>query len=98
MNQINLNAVQDHKVLHFYYKNHKQVVKPYVYGREKKTGHEALYGRQTGGTSQTGKLPGWRLFHFSDISRLEVTDIVFIAPSVVRGLSSSKMSQIYASA
>lgn len=62
-------AIQGKRMLSFIYEGHPRIVEPYTYGIDRK-GHPALRAYQTGGTSQSGRIPDWRLFHEKDMRQL----------------------------
>lgn len=71
-----ITAIQGRKILSFTYDGHARIVEPYTYGIDSK-GHPALRAYQTGGTSQSGRLPEWRLFHENDMRQIAVLDTSF---------------------
>jgi hypothetical protein len=71
-----ISAIQGKRTLSFIYEGHPRVVEPYTYGVDRK-GHLALRAYQTGGTSQSGRIPDWRLFHESDMRQIAVLGTSF---------------------
>ena len=63
-------AIRNRQVLTFQYHGHHRVVEPHTYGIDQK-GHRALRAYQTGGTSGSGRIPDWRIFHESEILSLK---------------------------
>jgi len=84
----------ERKVLHFYYNGHPRTVEPYAYGVTT-AGNKALRAYQTSTGSESGDVPGWRLFAESGIHSLRTTSAVCIAHrgGYVRG--DSDLTTIY---
>ena len=69
-------AIRNHQVLTFQYHGHHRIVEPHTYGIDQK-GDSALRAYQTGGTSGSGRMPDWRIFHESEIVALSVSATKF---------------------
>ncbi len=69
-------ATLDHRVVHFQYQGRDRVVEPHLLGLHE-AGEPMLVAYQTGGTSQTGELPGWRTFITASIEDVEIADEAF---------------------
>ena len=69
-------AIRSQNVLTFNYHGHPRVVEPHTYGIDQK-GHNALRAYQIGGTSDSGRIPSFRIFHESEIVALSVSEQKF---------------------
>ena len=69
-------AIRNRFVLTFSYHGHHRVVEPHTYGMDGK-GHMVLRAYQIGGTSGSGRIPAWRIFHEADILSLATTEAKF---------------------
>ena len=69
-------AIRNRLVLTFSYHGHHRVVQPHTYGIDGK-GHMALRAYQIGGTSDSGRIPAWRIFHEEYILSLSTTGAKF---------------------
>jgi hypothetical protein len=76
MNSIICSAIQQHKVLHFYYNGGFRDVEPFCYGLGTSS-NELLRGYQISGYSESQGLPPWRLFKVDEISSLSITERTF---------------------
>ena len=65
-----LKAIEDKKLIEFYYNGLHRIAEPHVYGVT--NGVKQLLTYQTGGQSSNGGLPDWRRFDLGDISHLVV--------------------------
>lgn len=54
------------------------LIEPHTYGTSQK-GQTALRAYQTGGTSQSGGIPDWRIFYEARITALAVSERTFAA-------------------
>jgi hypothetical protein len=79
-------AIRTRHLLTFNYHDHYRVVEPHTYGKDQK-GHTALRAYQTGGTSGSGRIPDFRIFHEAEITALSVSAQTFAGhrPGYVRG-------------
>jgi hypothetical protein len=69
-------ATLDHRVVHFRYQDRDRVVEPHLLGLHE-AGEPMLVAYQTGGTSQSGEVPGWRTFITTTIEDVAVADEQF---------------------
>ncbi len=76
MNTVIMTAIKNKSILEFYYKGHIRIVEPHAYGITSK-GNELLRAYQIDGTSDTGKVPDWRLFSVNKIENLSTTQDKF---------------------
>ena len=72
-------AITTQSLLSFSYHGHLRVVQPHTYGIDRK-GHKALRAYQTGGTSGSGRIPAWRIFHEADMHALATLQEKFAGP------------------
>ncbi|MBK6907473.1 MAG: hypothetical protein IPH08_10460 [Rhodocyclaceae bacterium] len=72
-------AIKGKSLLSFIYHGHPRIVQPHTYGIDEK-GHKALRAYQIGGTSDSGRIPAWRIFHEADIKSLTISTERFSAP------------------
>ena len=69
-------ATLDHHVLRFNYAGHARIVEPQLVGIHE-NGEPLLVAFQTGGTSGTGAVPGWRTFRISEMEAVEIGEESF---------------------
>lgn len=69
-------AINTRSLLSFSYHGHVRIVQPHTYGIDGK-GHKALRAYQTGGTSGSGRIPAWRIFHEADMRALTILQETF---------------------
>ncbi|MFC1949181.1 WYL domain-containing protein [Chloroflexota bacterium] len=69
-------AINLRQVVRFYYQDALRLVEPYCYG-VLSDDHEALLCFQVGGRAKYIGVEGWKLFRFSEISELEITEEQF---------------------
>ena len=86
MNQVICNAIYNRRVLKFTYHGHPRVVEPHAYGLSRAE-NEVLRCYQIGGTSDSGRVPCWRLMVVDRIESLTVTKQHFdnVRPGYARG-------------
>ncbi len=77
MNQIICDAIHNRRVLKFTYHGHHRVVEPHAYGLSQAE-NEVIRCYQTGGTSDSGKVPDWRLMRVDQVESLTVTEEHFV--------------------
>src|SRR5205807_10153600 len=80
-----LQAIDEVRLLRFVFGGQKRIVEPHDYGIQK--GLIRLLAYQTGGQSNTGRLPAWRLMEVAKMSEIEMLDETF---SGSRGESSQQ--------
>jgi hypothetical protein len=73
MNQRICDAIRNRPVLKFTYRGHPRIVEPHAYGLSRPL-KEVIRCYQTGGTSRSGKVPGWTLMEVGKIESLIVTN------------------------
>ena len=66
MNQIICNAIHNRCVLGFLYRDHYCVVEPHAYGLSRAE-NEVIRCYQMGGTSNSGRVPDWKLMRVDRI-------------------------------
>jgi hypothetical protein len=69
-------ATLDHRVVHLRYQGRDRVVEPHLLGLHE-AGEPMLVAYQTGGTSQSGDVPGWRTFITTNVENVEIADEQF---------------------
>jgi predicted nucleotidyltransferase len=74
-------AIDEHRVIRFMANGAIRVAEPHVLGV--KNGELQILTWQTGGTSRSGELPGWRTFELANISRLDLAAETFAGPRSV---------------
>lgn len=90
-------AILAHRVVRLQYKGHERIVEPQVIGLHE-AGEPLLVGYQTGGTSQSGTLPGWRTFITTSIEAVEVTEERFASARMDLNVGAHGMLEIFARA
>ena len=90
-------ATLEHRVLRFNYAGHPRTVEPQLVGIHE-NGEPLLVAFQTGGTSSTGAVPGWRTFRTSELDGVEVGDETFPGLRLDFELASHPMVEIFARA
>jgi predicted DNA-binding transcriptional regulator YafY len=94
MRQIIIEAINNRKVLEFYYNNKRRVVEPYTFGTNTKN-NLMLSVYQTEGESSR-ELPDWNYFTVDKILELKVLDISFDGNRDGYVQGDSRMNVIYA--
>lgn len=95
MNTKICNAIENKKIIQFYYEGGVSVVEPHCYGIHKDTGNEVLCGFQTEGFSRSGGLPNWRFFIVDKMSNLMVKNEYFTEPRPLYNPNDKRMSTIF---
>jgi WYL domain-containing protein len=90
-------ATLEHRMLRFNYAGHPRTVEPQLVGIHE-NGEPLLVAFQTGGTSSTGAVPGWRTFRTSELDAVEVGDETFPGLRLDFELASHPMVEIFARA
>ena len=72
-------AINDRKLLSFYYDGYSRKVEPHTAGTDKK-GHDALRAYQVSGGSESGEYVGWKMFHVSEMQNIIVLHEQFNGP------------------
>jgi predicted DNA-binding transcriptional regulator YafY len=76
MNEKIVEAINEKRIIAFYYDGGYRTVEPYVYGMSG-AGHEVLRAYQLGGHSDSEAHEGWKLFKTSRIKNLVETPEFF---------------------
>lgn len=94
MNNIIIEAIENRKLLEFFYKDHYRVVEPHTFGVSSK-GNENLSAFQIDGTSERNNVPDWGLFTIDKIVDLKIMNETFegTRPEYTKG--DSRMIEIY---
>ena len=90
-------AILDHRIVEFVYQGHRRTVEPYLLGLHE-AGEPVLLGYQTGGTSQSGEIPGWRSFITTAMGDVDLTDSTFPGPPADFNPLGHSMLEIFARA
>ena len=72
-------AIGNLQLINFSYLGHDRVVEPHTYGVDIK-GHLTLRAYQVRGSSRSGRVPDWRIFHESDMQFVSVLQETFEEP------------------
>ncbi len=94
MNQIIRDAVLNRSVLEFTYHGHPRIVEPHAYGLSLKQ-NEVVRCYQTGGTSDSGTVPCWRLMEIDEIESLSMTGQHFVGERIGYKKGDKGMSTIF---
>ena len=94
MNATICEAINDQRVIEFYYDGSQRTVEPFCHGRTT-AGNDVLRGYQISGYSSTGTVPDWKLFRLDKLSGLSVTAQIFRGDRPGYNPNDSAMSQIY---
>lgn len=76
MENIIKEAIQNKQLLEFMYKDELRIVEPYTFGVTTK-GNDVLSAYQVDGESTSSDELGWRLFSFSKIDNIKLSDSKF---------------------
>jgi hypothetical protein len=90
-------AILDHRVVRLRYQNRERTLEPHLLGIHE-AGEPLLVAYQTGGTSQSGDLPGWRTFITTSIENVEITGETFPGPRGDLTVSAQRMIEVFARA
>jgi len=94
MNEIIIEAIENRKLLEFYYKNHYRIVEPHTFGISSK-GNENLSAFQIDGTSERNNVPDWGLFSIDKIVALKILNESFLGTRIKYTKGDSRMIEIY---
>lgn len=72
MNPELVTAIQQRRLVQFFYAGLPRLVEPYLYGLDANTGREVLSGVQVEGASRSA-VPGWKMFHLDEIADFQLT-------------------------
>lgn len=87
-------GVRQGKLLEFAYDGFQRVVEPHCHGRTT-NGNEALRAYQVAGGSDSGKVPGWKLFTVSKMGNVAVLSDSFSGTRPGYNAQDSAMSSIH---
>jgi hypothetical protein len=90
-------AVLEHRVTRIRYQGRDRVIEPQLIGIHE-AGEPMLVAYQTGGSSQSGDVPGWRTFITTSVEDVEVTDQRFSGPRGDLDITVHRMIEIFARA
>ena len=90
-------AILDHRMVRIRYQGRDRVVEPHLLGLHE-AGEPLLVAYQTGGTSRSGVVPGWRTFITTSIDTVEITDERFPGPRSDLNVAAHNMLDIFARA
>lgn len=94
MNDIIIKAIENRKLLEFYYKNHHRIVEPHTFGISSK-GNENLSAFQIDGISERNNVPDWGLFTIDKIVDLKILNESFVGTRLKYAKGDSRMIEIY---
>jgi len=79
MNTLICQAINEMKVLTFYYNGHQRVVEPHAHGLST-AGNEVMRCYQIRGGSVSGNVPAWKMMTTNKISSLSISEEGFSGP------------------
>lgn len=82
MEEIIKQAINEKRLLEFYYENHRRDVEPHIYGR--KNGQYGILAYQVGGESSSGKME-WKRMYLDKIIDLKISEKTFSGKRDVTG-------------
>lgn len=94
MNNDICEAINNKRIIEFYYDGGTRVVEPYCYGVSTK-GNKVLRGYQIDGYSSSGGIPSWRLFKEDSMGGILITKKEFIAVRPEYNPNDKAMIQIF---
>jgi len=94
MNDIIIEAIENRKLLEFFYKDHYRVVEPHTFGVSSK-GNENLSAFQIDGTSESIVVPDWGLFTIDKMNGLKILNETFEGTRPKYSKGDSRMIEIY---
>ncbi|MGI9039773.1 MAG: hypothetical protein ACR2HK_01475 [Gemmatimonadales bacterium] len=95
--EVLVRAVISHQVVEFEYHGHHRIVEPHLVGIHQ-AGEAMLLAYQTGGTSRSGELPGWRTFIVAEIHGVGLEGRRFPGPRPDFVHSAEGMTEVFARA
>jgi hypothetical protein len=98
MEKMVTDSIVSKKIITFMYDGLQRRAEPYTYGIHRDTGNKVLSCFQTDGFSNSGELPGWRLYLISEIRELAITTSSFSSPRSGYNPHDTRMKHIYATA
>jgi hypothetical protein len=90
-------AILDHRMVRIRYQGRDRLVEPHLLGLHE-AGEPLLVAYQTGGTSRSGVVPGWRTFITTSIDSVEITDEQFPGRRSDLNVAAHTMLDIFARA
>jgi len=90
-------AILEHRVVSLRYQGRDRLVEPHLLGLHE-AGEPLLVAYQTGGTSRSGAVPGWRTFITTSIDAVEITEEQFPQPRSDLNVAAHRMLEIFARA
>jgi predicted DNA-binding transcriptional regulator YafY len=90
-------AILDHRVVRIRYQDRERTIEPHLLGIHE-AGEPMLVAYQTGGTSRSGDLPGWRTFITTSVDDVAITDKHFPGPRPDLDIEAHSMIEIFARA
>ena len=90
-------AILEHRVVRLRYQGRDRLVEPHLLGLHE-AGEPLLVAYQTGGTSRSGVVPGWRTFITTSIDTVEITEEPFSQPRSDLNVAAHRMLEIFARA
>jgi hypothetical protein len=90
-------AILDHQVVRLSYQGRDRIVEPHLLGIHE-AGEPILVAYQTGGTSGSGDLPGWRTFISTGVDQVELTGQHFPGSRSDLNAAAHPMVEIFARA
>jgi predicted DNA-binding transcriptional regulator YafY len=94
MNDIIIEAIENRKLLEFFYNDHYRVVEPHTFGVSKK-GNDNLSAFQIDGTSERNNVPDWAIFTIDKIDNLKILNETFEGTRPKYSKGDSRMIEIY---
>lgn len=89
-----IEAIENKKIIEFYYDNHYRIVEPHTFGVSKK-GNDTLSAYQIDGSSDKGSVPDWKQFTISKIESMKILNETFIQERDGYTRGDSRMISIY---
>lgn len=94
MKDIIIDAIENRKLLEFYYKDHYRVVEPHTFGVSSK-GNNSLSAFQIEGTSERNNVPDWGLFNIDNMEGLKILKESFEGTRPKYSKGDIRMIEIY---
>jgi hypothetical protein len=90
-------AILDHQVVRMRYQGRDRIIEPHLLGIHE-AGEPILVAYQTGGTSESGDVPGWRTFISTAVDEVELTGQQFPGARSDLSAAAHPMIEIFARA
>lgn len=94
VHQLILSAIHERRLLRFSYHDRDRIVEPHDYGIQKGTVH--LFTYQIAGESGSSRLPDWRKFAVTNMSRVELLDRTFPGSRIVPSQKHQEWDALFA--